>query len=550
MAGFRLLSKNKCHGDNCGGSFMGRSRLSAAFKRNPAAYVMLLVLGLYFVTRLINLKGVPVFIDESIYIKWARAAQGGNLWASLLYDGKPPLHSWAMVPLLSLMKDELLAGRLTSVFFGGMTTLGLYLTGKELRNWKLGALAAFLYVACPFTFFYDRMAIAEGMLLTLFVFAVYFAVKAARSVNSYYLIGAGVCTGLALLTKGTATLLFLIVPFAYLIRGPAEKGLEKSRPLVRWLATSGLALLLGFGILNLLRFSSQWAARSTFIATRSKNLHEILATPLRQFLRFNSSIIVNLLTYLTPILLIVALGGLLIALLKGWRPGYFLLAWFLLGFVVISLVGKFAWARFYLVLAPPLLLSAAYVFYELWAFAMRAWVRAGSKRILATASVAVVAGLAIAAAVPAGSLLAGMTRATQGEADYLKGRCAGTGMAQTAHILRDASRHRKIMVVANDYFIQYALEMYMPNRRNLELTTLNLEYREGYTALLKSTIGEEAREGPTYVIVNGAKNVPSSWHLRVLREFVKDKGRSEDSMFVTRVMETPTAHAGVPNRPL
>ena len=106
------------------------------------------------------------------------------------------------------------------------------------------------------------------------------------------------------------------------------------------------------------------------------------------------------------------------------------------------------------------------------------------------------------------------------------------------------------MVVANDYFIQYALEMYMPNRRNLELTTLNLEYREGYTALLKSTIGEEAREGPTYVIVNGAKNVPSSWHLRVLREFVKDKGRSEDSMFVTRVMETPTAHAGVPNRPL
>ena len=511
---------------------------------------MLLVLGLYFVTRLINLKGVPVFIDETIYIKWARAAQGGNLWASLLYDGKPPLHSWAMVPLLSLMKDELLAGRLTSVFFGGMTTLGLFLTGKELRNWKLGALAAFLYVACPFTFFYDMMAIAEGMLLTLFVFAVYFAVKASRSVNSYYLIGAGVCTGLALLTKGTATLLFVIVPFAYLIRGPAEKGLEKSRQLARWLAASGLAMLLGFGILNLLHFSSKWAARSTFINTRTKNLSEILATPLRQFLRFNGSIVTNLLTYLTPVLMVVALGGLALALLKRWRPGYFLLAWFLLGFVVISLVGKFAWARFYLVLAPPLLLSAAYAFYELWAFAVRAWVRAGSRRILATASVAVVAGLVIAAAVPAGSLLAGMTRATQGETDYLKGRCAGTGMAQTAHFLADASSHEKINVVTNDYFIQYALEMYMPKMRNLDVTTLILEYRKGYTAELKSAIDNEAREGPTYVIVNGVKDVPASWNLQVVKEFVKDKGRDKDSMFITRVADSPVTHARIKNRPL
>ena len=529
---------------------MGRSRLYTTIRRNPAAYAMLLVLTVYFVTRLINLKGVPVFIDETIYLKWARAAHGGNLWASLLYDGKPPLHSWAMVPLLGLIKDQLLAGRLTSVFFGGLTTLGLCLTGKELRDWKLGVVAAFLYVACPFTFFYDRLAIAEGMLLTLFVFAIYFAVKAARSVNSYYLIGAGVCVGLALLTKGTATLLYLIVPCAYLIRGPAEKGLEKRRPLARWLAASGLALIGGFAILNLLRFSSKWAVRSHFIATRTKNLHEILATPLKTFLRFNGSIVSSLLTYLTPVLLVIALGGIVLALLKKWRPGYFLLAWFLIGFVVISAVGKFAWARFYLVLVPPLLLSAAYTFNELWGVAVRAWNRAGRKRLLAAASVALVAGLAIAAAVPAGSLMAGMTIAKRGEAEYLKGRCAGTGMEQTALLLREASARQKINVVANDYFIQYALEMYMGKNPNIKLTTLDLEYRKGYTDQLRSTIEEEARELPTYVIVNGAKDVPANWHLQVLKEFVKDNGRDEDSMFVTRYTASPTAHAGVTNRPL
>ncbi len=529
---------------------MSQSRLYTTIKRHPAAWAMLFVLVVYFVSRLINLKGVPVFIDETIYLKWARAAQGGNLWASLLYDGKPPLHSWAMVPLLGLIKDQLLAGRLTSVFFGGLTTLGLYLTGKELRDWKLGVVAAFLYVACPFTFFYDRLAIAEGMLLTLFVFAVYFAVKAARSVNSYWLIGAGVCVGLALLTKGTANLLYLIVPFAYLIRGPAEKGLEKSRPLARWLATSGLALIGGFGILNLLRFSSKWAQRSHFIATRTKNLKEVLATPLSTFLRFNGSILSSLFAYLTPVLLVLAFGGIVLALLKRWRPGYFLVAWFLIGFVVISAVGKFTWDRFYLVLVPPLLLSAAYAFYELWGVAVRAWNRAGHKRLLAAASVAVVAGLVIATAIPAGSLMAGMATAKRGEAEYLKGRCAGTGMEETARLLREAATRGKINVVCNDYFIQYALEMYMGKNPNIELTTLDLEYRLGYTDKLKSTIDEEAGERPTYVVVNDAKYVPATWHLQVLKQFVKNDGRAADSMFLTRYTGPPTAHAGVQDRPL
>jgi hypothetical protein len=146
--------------------------------------------------------------------------------------------------------------------------------------------------------------------------------------------------------------------------------------------------------------------------------------------------------------------------------------------------------------------------------------------------------------------MAGMTIAKRGEAEYLKGRCAGTGMEQTALLLREASARQKINVVANDYFIQYALEMYMGKNPNIKLTTLDLEYRKGFTDQLRSTIEEEARELPTYVIFNGAKDVPANWHLQVLKEFVKDNGRDEDSMFVTRYTASPTAHAGVTNRPL
>jgi len=527
------------------------SALRSFVRRHAAAIAIASIFALYFLTRLVNLRGVPVFIDEAIYIKWAHQAQHGNLWASLLWDGKPPLHSWMMVPFLGAVKDQLLAGRLNSVFFGSLTTLGLFLTGRELRNWKLGAAAAFLYVACPFALWYDRLAIAESMMLALFVFAVFFAVKAAKTVNPRWLIGTGIATGLALLTKGTATLLYPIVFFAYFVRGPAEKGLEKSKPLLRWLGASGLALLGGFAMLNLERLSPVWAQRSHFITTRTKGIVAALATPLRTFLSFNNSILKNLYAWLTPVLLLLAVAGLVLSLIKRWRPGYFLWAWFVIGFAVISLVGKFEWARFYLVLVPPLLLAAAYALYELGAYMARAWSRAPGRKLLPSVSIAVVAALLMVAAMPAGSMMAGMVTAKTGEAEYLKGRCAGTGMKETAAMLSEAADHAKINVVVNDYFIQLALEMYMGNRPNVNVITLELEYRNGFSKLLEQTLDDAASKGPTYLVANFTTTTPPpGWNLVTLKTFDKDDGHQRSAMLVTEVPDDSPMNAGMNRQPL
>ena len=376
------------------------------------------------------------------------------------------------------------------------------------------------------------------MLLTLFVFAAYFAVKAVRSANNWYLLGAGACTGLALLTKGTANLLYLIVPLAYLVKGPAEKGLEKSRPLARWLVASFMAMVFAFGILNLLRFSSRWAQRSHFIATRTKVIKAALTTPPSVILRFVGSIAGNLWTYLTPVLLVLAVGGLALALAKRWRPGYFLLAWTVLAVGVISLVGKFAWARFYLVLVPPLLWAGGYALYQLALFAAGVWDRAGRRTLLASGSFVVIGVLVVAVALPAGAMMDGMARATRGESEYLKGRCNGKGMEQTARLLDEASKHGKINVVVNDYFIQYALQMYLTDQSRIEWKSLDLQYRLGYTDNFKSAIAQETIKDPTwptYVIVNGVKDVPAGWGLQIVREFKKDNGRDDESMYVTRV---------------
>jgi len=522
-----------------------RRRFTSVVVGKPALLALPPLFALYLVTRTVNIKGVPIFIDEAIYLKWARDAQSGHMWASLLWDGKPPLHSWSMVPLLGVFRDPLLAGRLTSVFFGALTMVGMILIGKELMNLEFGVFTGFLYAICPFALFYDRLAIAECMLQALFVFAIYFAVKAARSGKLVYLVGTSIATGMALLTKGTATLLFVIVPFAYLVRGPKERDGDGRLPMLRWGLTVGLSLLLGFAILNLLRLSPKYAARSHYIATRSKGITAALATPLKTFFRFNASILLSMVRYLTPVLFAVAVFGLVLGLAKRWRPGDFLWAWVIIGASVISLVGRFTWARFYLVLVPPLLLAAAYALHEASVFILRAWrrrQRPGRVPVAAVSAIALLA-LMLAVLVPAASLSAGMIRGTQGEADYLKGRDAGIGMIETAGMIKDLSRNRAVNVVVNDYFVQLVLQLYTGNDTNLHIVTLQLEYRKGFTDFLRNTYEKAASERPTFLIINGASTgIPSSWPLQVIREFKKDEGGKMDSMFVTRVKPDTTTN--------
>ena len=98
----------------------------------------------------------------------------------------------------------------------------MVLLGRELADLKLGALAALMYVIAPWALLYDRTVEAEGLLLALFVFAIFFAVRAAKTGKLAWLAGTAVAVGLALLVKGTALLLYPIVPFAYLVKEPAR----------------------------------------------------------------------------------------------------------------------------------------------------------------------------------------------------------------------------------------------------------------------------------------------------------------------------------------
>jgi hypothetical protein len=129
-----------------------------------------------------------------------------------------------------------------------------------------------------------------------------------------------------------------------------------------------------------------------------------------------------------------------------------------------------------------------------------------------------------------------MINGTQGDPTFLSGRTAGVGMMQTIAILRRRSQNQEINVVVNDYFIHLALLMYLEQDRNLHITSLNMEYRKGYTERLKAAALKAASEMPTYLIVNASSSPPASWPLTVVASFNKNSGKKKSTMYLTRVI--------------
>ena len=127
-----------------------------------------IVLILYLLITPIALTALPVFSDEAIYIHWAQVATNEpSKYAFLpMLDGKPPLHVWTLIPMLKIVQDPLLAGRLISVFIGlvNIVLIGILIRelGGETRDERLAQLAA---IILPFWFFHNRMALAEVMLV-------------------------------------------------------------------------------------------------------------------------------------------------------------------------------------------------------------------------------------------------------------------------------------------------------------------------------------------------------------------------------------------------
>lgn len=129
---------------------------------------------------------------------------------------KPPFFFWLQVLSMKVFGVSDFAARLPNAWVGVVTLITLYHMGRSIVNVTFGRLWALVYAGSILPHFYFRTGIIDPV-FNLFIFlSLYFAFRSVESIGSktrtYYILAAGIASGMSILTKGPVGLLdFLLV---------------------------------------------------------------------------------------------------------------------------------------------------------------------------------------------------------------------------------------------------------------------------------------------------------------------------------------------------
>jgi 4-amino-4-deoxy-L-arabinose transferase-like glycosyltransferase len=160
--------------------------------------------------------------DEATYAEVAHEAIANHSYLDFTWNGqayvkKPPLLFWALVGSFKVLGESEFAARLPSVAAGLATLLLIYLTAAGTAGRLAGTLAALI----PLQFYFfvargGRDCATDAPLLFFLTLALY-AILHARTERRFCAL-AGVASGLAILSKGLAgTIPLIIAPLAVFV---------------------------------------------------------------------------------------------------------------------------------------------------------------------------------------------------------------------------------------------------------------------------------------------------------------------------------------------
>jgi hypothetical protein len=299
---------------------------------------MLNILGitiLYFFSRLQNLTAIPVFADEAIYIRWSQIIKSVETLRFIpLTDGKQPFFMWLTVPFLKIFSDPLFASRFVSVLAGFGTLIAIYLIVKFLTNNKIALFSSLIYILLPFSFFFDRLALADNLLSMFSIWSLYLVLLIIKYPRFDLSMILGIILGLAWLTKSPA-IYFIVLSFAIIVYKQPKK---YYLPLI--------STLFAFCIYNILRLGPQFH----MIALRNQDyiwpIREILKHPLDPLKPHIIDVINIYKLYI----------GIPIILLFFTKFNLILFAWYLLPLIATCAMAKVFTARYMLFSLAPLII--------------------------------------------------------------------------------------------------------------------------------------------------------------------------------------------------
>lgn len=495
------------------------------FKRSLIAIV-----GLYLVIHLWNLLNLPVFADESIYIRWAQLIIDD--WQRYLFfplnDGKTPLFMWMLVPFQFVFSDQLYAARLVSVLVGLGQIGATIWTIRLLGGSKLARILGALFVTIlPFWFFHHRMAMIDAT-LTLFltlslasfleVSMRSFTLQNRKVLKEPWLLLAGLFFGLALWTKVPAILFApTFVLFAFL---PKNKSHAERVPLF---FQAGTVVAIGLVFFALLKsqpvFSQLFSRGSDFLYPWREVLLEgkwretIISIPTYAW---------YFLQYLTPAVVVLSLIGLL---LRKQRRTVAVLLLAALSFIgPIALLGKVVYPRYFVPAIIPLTIAASLVLSELFQRS-----RDVHSSLQKRASFAIVAVLLLANTVSASALFI-IPSLTDSDTtpfvaadvtQYLTEWSSGHGIKQTVELIQKQSKHGTIAVATEGFFgtLPDGILLYLHRRdvSNIMVQGIGQPIRGIPDAFLEQAAAYQT----VWLVVNSHRMLMDTTDLKLVAEFCR-----------------------------
>lgn len=479
-------------------------------------FIVLTVIALVtFITRAVNLLKIPIFTDEAIYIRWAQIglADPAQRFISLT-DGKQPLFTWLMYPMLKIFSDPLFAGRFVSVLSGVFTSLGIYLVTKKMFSTKAAILAAVLYIISPFFMVYDRLALYDSLLATFGIWSLYLEILLAQKPSLDVGLLLGITIGLGMLTKSSALFFALLIPFSLLLINPESK---RDKPYYIKFAGFGiLSFIISEIMYNLLRLSP-W-----FYIIKQKNYSfiytfpEFLKAPFVVFLPNLNGLAGFLFTYLTVPVDILVGAAVILGLIKINRKIIFLFIWFFIPFLALAVDGKVLFPRFILFMTIPLLIIGGHALSVISDFFK------GKRKVFGYLLIIIILSYPL---YQTWLLSAEPIRAAIPQNDrnqLFDDWPSGYGVREVIDFLRENSKYRKVVIGTEGTFgLNPAVyEIYLGLNKNVEI------YGFWPVSEVPGLLLDKAKLYPTYLVFKEKQNIPSGWPLKLISKFRRGDGNT------------------------
>ncbi len=329
----------------------------------PKAFFLISIF--YLCTRLYQLLILPIFTDEAIYIYWAKyIVETKSHWFISLTDGKPPLLVWLMSAFLSILPSHLylLAGRLPVVIIGLFGMWGIYkLTKLLFRSTPIAYLACIFWIISPFILLYDRMALFDGPLSSVLVWAVYFSIKTSQTRKYKDALLWGIFLGLGFLFKPTAIIFVALTPLVYLIYSYTSR---KSKSIVPHIIYIGIPLLTSEIMNNIQRLSKVYYLMDAKNQQFQQPWEKILRNPFELTYGNLHGFFSWIISYYSLPVFILGTVGLIYLFVKHKRDAVTLLILWFTPIFFLATFGREIFPRYILFTTPYFIIVISYLLYE------------------------------------------------------------------------------------------------------------------------------------------------------------------------------------------